>query len=133
MRIPNLPKVEDIKKYRIQSRLTQKELAEKAGVSTSMINQIESGRSMPSYNTAIEIFRACGFEENLDAENKKQEGLEIIKCKLFLDALISNLQGIRTLIGTEHVKNKKELKFHIKDAMGFAEDRFHSRLQRASK
>ena len=41
MKISNLPKVEDVKKYRIQSRLTQKELAEKAGVSTSMINQIE--------------------------------------------------------------------------------------------
>ena len=28
MKISNLPKVEDVKKYRIQSRLTQKELAE---------------------------------------------------------------------------------------------------------
>jgi len=121
MKISNLPKVEDVKKYRIQSRLTQKELAEKAGVSTSMINQIESGRSMPSYNTAIEIFRACGFEENLDAEKKKQQGLELVKCKLFIDTLMSNLQYVEALIGTERIKNKKELKLHIKDAMGFAD------------
>ena len=117
MKISNLPKVEDVKKYRIQSRLTQKELAEKAGVSTSMINQIESGRSMPSYNTAIEIFRACGFEENLDAEKKKQQGLELVKCKLFIDTLMSNLQYVEALIGTERIKNKKELKLQIKDAM----------------
>ena len=121
MKISNLPKVEDVKKYRIQSRLTQKELAEKAGVSTSMINQIESGRSMPSYNTAIEIFRACGFEEHLDAEKKKQQGLELVKCKLFIDTLMSNLQYVEALIGTERIKNKKELKLHIKDAMGFAD------------
>ena len=121
MKISNLPKVEDVKMYRIQSRLTQKELAEKAGVSTSMINQIESGRSMPSYNTAIEIFRACGFEENLDAEKKKQQGLELVKCKLFIDTLMSNLQYVEALIGTERIKNKKELKLHIKDAMGFAD------------
>ena len=121
MKISNLPKVEDVKKYRIQSRLTQKELAEKAGVSTSMINQIESGRSMPSYNTAIEIFRACGFEENLDAEKKTQQGLELVKCKLFIDTLMSNLQYVEALIGTERIKNKKELKLHIKDAMGFAD------------
>ena len=121
MKISNLPKVEDVKKYRIQSRLTQKELAEKAGVSTSMINQIESGRSMPSYNTAIEIFRACGFEENLDAEKKKQQGLELVKCKLFIDTLMSNLQYVEAFIGTERIKNKKELKLYIKNAMGFAD------------
>ena len=63
MKISNLPKVEDVKKYRIQSRLTQKELAEKAGVSTSMINQIESGRSAPSYNTAKKIFEVLATKE----------------------------------------------------------------------
>lgn len=36
--------------------ITQKKLAAMTGVSTSMINQIESGRSQPSYNTAKKIF-----------------------------------------------------------------------------
>jgi len=36
--------------------ITQKKLAEMAGISTSMINQIESGRSQPSYETAKKIF-----------------------------------------------------------------------------
>jgi len=36
--------------------ITQKKLAIMTGVSTSMINQIESGRSQPSYDTAKKIF-----------------------------------------------------------------------------
>ena len=36
--------------------ITQKKLATLTGVSTSMINQIESGRSQPSYETAKKIF-----------------------------------------------------------------------------
>ena len=36
--------------------ITQKKLAIMTGVSTSMINQIESGRSQPSYDTAKRIF-----------------------------------------------------------------------------
>jgi len=36
--------------------ITQKKLAIMTGVSTSMINQIESGRSQPSYETAKKIF-----------------------------------------------------------------------------
>ena len=36
--------------------ITQKKLATMTGVSTSMINQIESGRSQPSYETAKKIF-----------------------------------------------------------------------------
>ena len=40
--------------------ITQKKLANLAGVSTSMINQIESGRSQPSYETAKRIFDNLG-------------------------------------------------------------------------
>jgi len=41
---------------RIKLGITQKKLGLMAGVSTSMINQIESGRSQPSYETAKKIF-----------------------------------------------------------------------------
>ncbi len=37
--------------------LTQKKLAMLTGVSTSMINQIESGRSQPSYETAKKFLK----------------------------------------------------------------------------
>jgi len=41
---------------RLKIGITQKKLATLTGVSTSMINQIESGRSQPSYETAKRIF-----------------------------------------------------------------------------
>ena len=40
-----LPSIESIKQQRLKINMTQKELARLVGVSTSMINQIESGRS----------------------------------------------------------------------------------------
>jgi len=51
-----LPRIESIKQIRLKMGITQKKLALMAGVSTSMINQIESGRSQPSYETAKKIF-----------------------------------------------------------------------------
>lgn len=50
--------LEDIKRLRKQSDLNQKELAEKAGVSQSLIAKIESGRVEPSFSKAQKIFHA---------------------------------------------------------------------------
>jgi len=51
-----LPRIDAIKQMRQKIGITQKKLAAMTGVSTSMINQIESGRSQPSYETAKRIF-----------------------------------------------------------------------------
>jgi len=51
-----LPRLDSIKQARIKLGLTQKQLANMVDVSTSMINQIESGRTHPSYETARKIF-----------------------------------------------------------------------------
>jgi predicted transcriptional regulator len=51
-----LPKLEYIKQARARLSITQRRLAQLAGISTSMINQIESGRCKPSYETARKIF-----------------------------------------------------------------------------
>ncbi len=53
-----LPRIESIKQIRQKIGITQKKLAIMTGVSTSMINQIESGRSQPSYDTAKKIFES---------------------------------------------------------------------------
>ncbi len=50
------PRIDSIKQIRQKLGITQKKLAKMTGVSTSMINQIESGRSQPSYETAKKIF-----------------------------------------------------------------------------
>ena len=59
-----LPSIESIKQQRLKIGMTQKELANSVGVSTSMINQIESGRSAPSYNTAKKIFEVLATKES---------------------------------------------------------------------
>ncbi|MFQ5940391.1 MAG: CBS domain-containing protein [Nitrososphaerales archaeon] len=51
-----LPRLEYIKQARLRLGITQRKLASLSGISTSMINQIESGRCKPSYDTARRIF-----------------------------------------------------------------------------
>lgn len=58
-----LPRLEYIKQARIRLGITQKRLASLTGVSTSMVNQIESGRCKPSYETARRIFEVLGSLE----------------------------------------------------------------------
>ena len=58
-----LPTIQSIKQQRLKINLSQKQLANEVGVSTSMINQIESGRSQPSYETAKKIFEVLTTKE----------------------------------------------------------------------
>jgi len=58
-----LPRIEYIKQGRVKLGLTQRELASLSGISTSMINQIESGRCKPSYDTAKKIFEVLSSQE----------------------------------------------------------------------
>ncbi|MDI1495657.1 MAG: CBS domain protein [Cenarchaeum symbiont of Oopsacas minuta] len=65
-----LPKLDTISKIRIKIGVTQKKLASMAGVSTSMINQVESGRSKPSYETAKRIFDSLATLEGTSSKKK---------------------------------------------------------------
>jgi len=58
-----LPRLEYIKQARARLGITQRRLASLTGVSTSMINQIESGRCKPSYETARKIFEVLSSLE----------------------------------------------------------------------
>jgi len=62
-----LPRLDYIKQARTKLGITQRELASLAGVSTSMINQIESGRCKPSYDTAKKIFELLSTQEGKTA------------------------------------------------------------------
>ncbi len=55
---------------RLKIGITQKKLATMVGVSTSMINQIESGRSQPSYDTAKKIFDSLVNLEGKSSSHK---------------------------------------------------------------
>jgi len=58
-----LPRLEYIRQARVRLGITQRKLASLTGISTSMINQIESGRCKPSYETARKIFEILGSLE----------------------------------------------------------------------
>ena len=62
-----LPRLEYIKQARIRLGITQRKLASLTGVSTSMVNQIESGRCKPSYETARKIFEILSSLEGSTA------------------------------------------------------------------
>ncbi|MFZ1076196.1 MAG: CBS domain-containing protein [Nitrosotalea sp.] len=77
-----LPRLDSIKQARLKIGLTQQKLASLTGVSTSMINQIESGRCQPSYATARKIFEVLW---SLDSQSSMKAGdicsKEIVKLK----------------------------------------------------
>jgi len=78
-----LPRIDTIKQIRTKIGITQKKLASMAGVSTSMINQIESGRSQPSYETAKKIFDNLASLEGQTSRHKAGDfcSKDIVKIK----------------------------------------------------
>ena len=78
-----LPRLDNIKQQRAKLGITQKELAKMTGVSTSMINQIESGRSQPSYETAKRMFDSLATLEGRADPNKAGDicSKEIVKLR----------------------------------------------------
>jgi len=67
-----LPRIDSIKQIRQKIGITQKKLATMTGISTSMINQIESGRSQPSYETAKKIFESLAKLEGESSSHTAQ-------------------------------------------------------------
>lgn len=53
----------NIKERREELGLTQKELAEKAGITQSFLCDIEQGRSKPSIDTAVKIADALNISD----------------------------------------------------------------------
>ncbi len=92
-----LPRLESIKQARMKIGLTQQRLAVLTGVSTSMINQIESGRCQPSYSTARKIFEVLW---SLESQSSTKAGdicsKEIAKLKSS-DSLQDAIKMMQTL------------------------------------
>ena len=103
-----IPKLDTIGRMRIKLGITQKKLASMAGVSTSMINQIESNSCKPSYETARRIFDSLVTLEGSASKKKAGDVCsgDIIKIDINdkLDAAVSkmrkffNLQSSRCLM-----------------------------------
>lgn len=93
-----LPRIDSIKQMRLKLGITQKTLAHLVGVSTSMINQIESGRSQPSYETAKKIFDNLSTLEAKSSSHTAGEfcSKEIVKLKP-TDTLHDAIKKMRNL------------------------------------
>ncbi len=68
-----LQELNEIKRLRNKHNLNQKELAERAGVSQSLIAKIEAGKIEPSFTKARKIFQA--LEELRENEELKAKDL----------------------------------------------------------
>jgi predicted transcriptional regulator len=67
-----LPRISEIKRKRKLLGLTQKELAERADVSQSLIAKIESGTINASYQLVAQIFEALAAIENRISKTAKE-------------------------------------------------------------
>ena len=73
-----LPRLEYIRQTRIKLGITQRKLASLTGISTSMINQIETGRCKPSYDTAKKIFEILSSLEG----NSSKKAADLCSTKI---------------------------------------------------
>jgi predicted transcriptional regulator len=90
-----LPSLEYIRQTRQKLGITQRRLASLTGISTSMINQIETGRCKPSYDTAKKIFEVLS---TLEGKLAKKAGDICSKTIIFAqkdDTLYSVLEKMR--------------------------------------
>ncbi len=53
---------EVLRRARLEARLSQRELAQKAGVTQATVARIERGQISPRYETVVRLLRACGVE-----------------------------------------------------------------------
>ena len=51
-----------VREARKRARLTQRELAEKAGTTQSAVARLESGRTRPAFDDVLRLVRLCGFD-----------------------------------------------------------------------
>lgn len=89
---------EQIRKYRIEMGLSQKELGEKLGVSQAMIAQYENGKRKPKLETQREISYAIGIplsklNEKLPyyVDNDTKEGNELLVKNIIADGIKMNI------------------------------------------
>ena len=135
-----IPRLEYIKQARARLGITQRKLATLTGISTSMINQIESGRCKPSYETARKIFEVLSSLEgrssmkagdicsrspiSVQKDEKLHKAIDIMRVNSISQIPVfdsSRVVGILTEDGLARVmleKNEKDLKnMHVFQVM----------------
>jgi predicted transcriptional regulator len=135
-----IPRLEYIKQVRVRLGITQRKLATLTGISTSMINQIESGRCKPSYETARKIFEVLSSLEgrssmkagdicshspiSVQKDERLHKAIDVMRVNSISQIPVfdsSQVVGILTEDGLAKVmleKNEKDLKnMHVSQVM----------------
>ena len=88
---------------RRKSGFTQAELAERAGVPQSVIGRIESGASMPRFDTMDRLLNACGFA--LELETRAGAGVD----RTLIEPLVAASPADRAQLATEQARGVADL------------------------
>ena len=77
-----------VRQLRLQKKLTQEELAERAGISTSFLGHIERGSRRMSLDSFCRIARALDCTANdllpMEGGNARLSALELLRCTAML-------------------------------------------------
>lgn len=76
-----------LKKERLKQKLTQEDLADKAGVSSHTISNIELGNSFPNLSLFVELANKLGFKVLLRSTKKVVSDLHSYSSKQLLEEL----------------------------------------------
>ncbi|WPX08548.1 helix-turn-helix domain-containing protein [Anaerocellum danielii] len=80
--------------YRIKNNLSQKELAQKLGISQAMVSKLESGDYNPTVKMLYEIAKKLGFELEIEFREKTEcEEIWLESSEELLDEVINNEVG----------------------------------------
>ncbi|MFH0978789.1 MAG: CBS domain-containing protein [Candidatus Woesearchaeota archaeon] len=101
-----IPDLKEIKFLRRRLNLTQQELANRSGVSQSLIAKIESGRVDPTYTNAVRIFNAL---------EKAREGLDLDIRRIMQRKLLSVPPDARISRAVEMMKRHEVSQLPVVD------------------
>ena len=100
-----------LKELRLSEKLSQKELAEKMGVSRSCIASWENGSRHPQSTHIAGYYRLFQLPNNFFSPSAYDKGFRTNKC---FDISVLNYKGIQKLYAyyEELIKNEENLKNH---------------------
>ena len=76
----------NIRKFRLEKKLRQEDLAERSGLSANYVGMVERGEKIPSLETFISIVNALGVSADMVLTDVVETGY-LVKSSMLLDQL----------------------------------------------
>lgn len=76
----------NIRKFRLEKKLRQEDLAERSGLSANYVGMVERGEKIPSLETFIGIINALGVSADMVLTDVVETGY-VVKSSMLLDQL----------------------------------------------